>query len=271
VLVEDHADISDTEIAFLSRQRSLFVYTHELPAFAAHVWPRLSGSGYILVTHNSDDEVGQPWLSWIEDAGDKLRHWFAQNVLVQHPKLVPLPIGIANSMWAHGNLKLLQRAMSALPRVDKTELVYLQFNSQTHPDRPRASEILRREFPARRPDANPRSFRRYLHDLRRHRFCVCPRGNGIDTHRVWECLYLKTIPILRRSLHTEYWRQCGLPLLLVDDWGEVTRERLEDEYPRVQGPAARFDQLRLSHYANLMERDVENDYFVLRTRPAAGP
>ena len=27
-------------------------------------------------------------------------------------------------------------------------------------------------------------------------FCACPKGNGVDTYRFWEALYLGTIPIV---------------------------------------------------------------------------
>ena len=27
-------------------------------------------------------------------------------------------------------------------------------------------------------------------------FIVCPEGNGIDTHRFWECLYLGLVPVI---------------------------------------------------------------------------
>jgi hypothetical protein len=73
---------------------------------------------------------------------------------------------------------------------------------------------------------------------------------------VWECLYLGVVPIVERSTHTELWEKRGLPLLLIDDWREVNRERLEWEAERFAGamtPEAR-EALRLSHYAALAER-----------------
>jgi hypothetical protein len=36
----------------------------------------------------------------------------------------------------------------------------------------------------------------YLRELAEHRFCLCIRGNGVDTHRFWESLYLGVIPVI---------------------------------------------------------------------------
>jgi hypothetical protein len=62
----------------------------------------------------------------------------------------------------------------------------------------------------------------------RHRefaFELSPRGNGIDCHRTWEALILKTIPIVQTSKLDPIYRE--LPVAIVRDWNEVTPERLK--------------------------------------------
>jgi hypothetical protein len=39
----------------------------------------------------------------------------------------------------------------------------------------------------------------YLKSIMNHDFVLCPRGNGRDTHRLWETLYLGSIPIVKRG------------------------------------------------------------------------
>jgi hypothetical protein len=256
VLLPSYEELTDRDVERLSEARRLFVYTHELRPFLEHIWPRLDGDGYVLITHNSDYEADDSYLPWLEAAGAKLTRWFAQNVMVRHPKLEPLPIGIANTMWKHGNLRALERAVAGAER-PRDRLVFLHFNPGTHAPRKKVWETLRSSFPDLPPAPPPgRRFRAYLNDLARYRFCVCPRGNGIDSHRVWECLYLGVVPVVERSVHTELWAERGLPLLVIDDWSEVVPERLEAEAPRFEGaftPQARA-ALRLSHYAALVER-----------------
>ena len=153
-------------------------------------------------------------------------------------------------MWAHGNLRTLHRAIGRAAATPKSKLAYLQFNAQTHPARRPAWDALRENFPqlGAAPPA-PKPFRGYLADLARHRFAVAPRGNGADTHRFWECLYLGVVPITGRSWHTEHWERQGLPVVLVDDWAHVTVEFLEGQ----QRALASREPLLLSTYAAAVE------------------
>jgi hypothetical protein len=65
---------------------------------------------------------------------------------------------------------------------------------------------------------------------------ICPQGNGVDCHRNWEVLYLKRVPIMKRTpylqeLYKDY------PVLWVDDYAEVTKTLLtnnEDLYDRAR-------------------------------------
>ncbi|GFH12051.1 uncharacterized protein HaLaN_07675 [Haematococcus lacustris] len=38
-------------------------------------------------------------------------------------------------------------------------------------------------------------FKDMLDTMASYRFCICPRGNGLDAHRVWECLLVGSIPV----------------------------------------------------------------------------
>jgi hypothetical protein len=232
---ETHRDLDEGEISRLSGRRSIFVYSDALALFQAHIWPRLTGSDYVLITHNSCAEVGPEQLAWIGQAGEKLGHWFAQNVLVEHPKLSPLPVGLANAKWEHGDLALVSRTARA--RVGATRLLHARFDPGTHPDRRRAWEAVRRAFPDTPAIPPPRRpFAAYLRELAEHRFCVCPRGSGVDTHRFWECQYLGVVPVVERSAHTDHWARAGLPMVPLDDWSELSRERLEAESSLPPGP-----------------------------------
>jgi hypothetical protein len=102
VAFEQHRDIGADDLERLSRAASLSIYSPALALFQEHVWPRLTGRGYVLISHNGDAEVGVDQLPWVDAARGKLAHWFAQNLTVEHPKLSPLPIGLANRMWDHG-------------------------------------------------------------------------------------------------------------------------------------------------------------------------
>tara|TARA_R110002110_G_scaffold50765_1_gene149706 strand:- start:488 stop:751 length:264 start_codon:yes stop_codon:yes gene_type:complete len=48
---------------------------------------------------------------------------------------------------------------------------------------------------------------------------VCPRGNGVDCHRVWEVLYLDRVPIIKREKAMNYFE--ALPIIYLDSWEEL--------------------------------------------------
>lgn len=79
-------------------------------------------------------------------------------------------------------------------------------------------------------------------------FEASPRGNGWDCHRTYEALLLKTIPILKRSPIDAVYD--GLPVAFVDDWSEVTQERMaewvEEFAPALNGPIP--DKLYSNHW-----------------------
>jgi hypothetical protein len=67
----------------------------------------------------------------------------------------------------------------------------------------------------------------YIRALREHQFVIAPEGNGIDTHRIWEALYVGTIPIVKRHPALRWFEEW--PILFVDSWREVTEEHLSLE------------------------------------------
>jgi hypothetical protein len=242
----------------LCNARSLFLYTHDVDEFIAAVWPRLETRPSILVTHNSDGEISMRHAEWLDHEGIGVSYWLAQNATVAHPRVHPVPIGVANSMWPHGDIRSLTRAMRRAQRKRRERgSLFIQFNPATHPARAAAAEALRAKFPQLVVDPAPSlRWRQYLDLLGTHQFSACPRGNGIDTHRVWESLYLGVVPVVERTELTEHWRRCGLPLVLIDDWREVTPERLSHEAEQFE-PSWSPKYLQMSTYRAAIEAALD--------------
>jgi hypothetical protein len=55
---------------------------------------------------------------------------------------------------------------------------------------------------------------------------VCPEGHGMDCHRNWELLYMRRVPVMKR---TPYFTclMSEFPVLFIDDWSDITKELLE--------------------------------------------
>lgn len=61
--------------------------------------------------------------------------------------------------------------------------------------------------------------------MKQHKYAICPEGNGIDTHRFWECLYMNTIPICLKNKVTKHYKQY-FPIILLNNWEELDVSKL---------------------------------------------
>lgn len=62
----------------------------------------------------------------------------------------------------------------------------------------------------------------YLRAMRDAGLVVCPRGNGPDTHRFYEALYVGAVPVvLTSSYAAKIASRLGLPHLAIQDWSEL--------------------------------------------------
>jgi hypothetical protein len=63
----------------------------------------------------------------------------------------------------------------------------------------------------------------YLSDIRRFGFVICPRGNGIDTHRIFETLALGSVPILL-SRDVPIWMKVdsSIPRIELRNWSQLS-------------------------------------------------
>jgi hypothetical protein len=91
----------------------------------------------------------------------------------------------------------------------------------------------------------------YPEELARHRFVCCPPGNGLDTHRMWEALYMGTIPVVLRNPVTEAF--ADLPIVAVSDFAEVTLPFLQKEYEELSRREFAWDKLKLSYWARQLD------------------
>ena len=84
-------------------------------------------------------------------------------------------------------------------------------------------------------------------------FVLSPFGNGMDCHRTWEALLCGCIPIVRTSVFRELFY--GLPVLIVEDWSEITFELLKktiQEFKEKHDKSEfQYERLNLAYYTKL--------------------
>ena len=210
-------------------------------------------SPFVLFSGDSDRPIGRRLGRFLRRRS--LVAWFGNNVAFEHPRLLPLPLGIGDPSPAHGDAGEALRAARGAS-VPKMRLLAVSFDVKTNPrERLRCLAKTGLELDPPAPTAE------YLERLASSYFCVAPRGNGIDTHRTWEALYLGTIPIVTRSVLTEAHPE--LPLIVLDDWSQLRSIELSQElYERTWG-GWHPDELSVDRYLARVARTIE------RLRPAA--
>ena len=191
--------IQGEKFALIANNENIFyMHTHDVNAF---LLSNKIPSNFILISHNSDGKI--------IDGGElhphansnlipsNLIHWFGQNVCVNHDKISSLPIGLENSQWfiEVGKRNKIQSKVNEQKQYKN--LLYINHNIETNPnERIRPYELFRNSSYATCVNGfNGLDFDSYLDNIYNHKFVLCPEGNGTDTHRTWECLYLNTIPI----------------------------------------------------------------------------
>ena len=152
---------------------------------------------------------------------------YSQNLSISpHDRLKPLPIGIANSMWSHGNIYTWASGLQ-MPLPSKQHLIYFYFEIHTNIHKRQVCfDIINSKGVKSQPK---KSLSDYIQALSTFKFAICPEGNGIDTHRFWECLYLKVVPICPRNIITEYYSKM-FPVILLDKWEDLNIDAINAFY-----------------------------------------
>lgn len=148
---------------------------------------------------------------------------FAQN-LVEHAEGVnPLPIGLENAWYSKNGCT--NDFKSRRPTTtDRLPRIMWTFNILTNKtERSKAANSLLTNVLA--DNLGSLTPRQHQEALSRYCFVAAPPGNGLDTHRAWEAMYLGCIPIVLRSHMTEYYEAIGLPIWVVDSYSEVAKLR----------------------------------------------
>lgn len=218
-----HISIFTEKFPVTSQPISIFCYTHILAKHFDKLYQLLSTvtHRFTLYFHNSDDCFSQTHTKLLDiPLLDKI---YTQNIAIRPTdRILSLPIGIANQMWKHGDLNAWKRVLGS-PIVSKTNHIYCFFKIETNKAKRSLcyDAVVKHNIPIQ--PALP--YEEYLRLLQTFKYAICPEGNGLDTHRFWECVYLKVIPICLRNHITEYYSK-QYPVMLIDNWDEINMKKL---------------------------------------------
>jgi hypothetical protein len=203
----------------------IFCYSHRIDLLLKKI--NFFKNRFILITHNSDGNI----MNNDETVSKLLENplvykWYGQNVCMNHEKLKFLPIGMANSQWKHSDTSyFLNESKIKNLHKNKTHKVYFNFNLSTNPNK---RNLCYKKLKDRLTFLNTVSPTEYHDTLSKHEFCICPEGNGVDTHRLWEALYLKSVPIVLKTPFIEIiLSQTNIKMVVLERWEDLDINTLD--------------------------------------------
>jgi len=176
-------------------------------------------NNFVLISGNSDENIIESNYKKIADH-PKITKWYSQNVCFKHDKLEPFTIGIANEQWIHGNSREFINVCNQITQ--KNNDIYFNFTF-TSGKRNVCFNQLKDYIPFLDNIHPIENFKR----LSTYKFCICPEGNGVDTHRLAECWYLRVVPIVVESDFINAFKEKSkLPIIILKDWSDLLKMTL---------------------------------------------
>jgi hypothetical protein len=246
IFYEQFYGLSDLKLKPLT---SIFIYASNQQLFKTLVLPLIKVE-IILLVHNGDDEFSD--LDIIENPN--IVHVLSQNCPVEHEKITHVPIGLANQMWPHGDLKTFYSIPESC-HTPKSDSLYVNFGTSTFPSL-REPLIKKIKSAAAIPDSNicleeGKSFSQYLATMKNCQTVISPRGNGLDCHRTWEALYLGCKVICDKNPLSTIFKKMGLDIFLFEGLD------YDSAYNEAQGVSSDVKNINkwllLSTYKNIID------------------
>ena len=204
-----------------------------------------------LITSQTDRMINKQLFEKMPNCISK---WYSVNVNYENEKLIPIPLGLANN-YSPKNLlsKDFEGTNFETMKIDK---IYVNFNKYTNLKERHNLYDLFENFNWTTIDRKILDFNEYQENLKNHKFVLCPWGNGIDTHRIWEALYSGSIPVIKD--HITFKCLESLPVIFIDDYINLNYDYLIHKSNELKPISINDEFLNLNYWIN----KVRNNEYV---------
>ena len=216
----------------------IYIATRNIDGFFDKVDPMLQVP-YTLISSRNDRGICDKVAERITD---KVQRWYCHNNTSSHERVTTIPLGLQNKHWRYhdhpqSNSDLINSVASEDIPVSKEVLLSFEIKTNRRERRPCYDYFKDKKFVTVRNFAHENKIdypfvTGYFREIRRHKFVVCPFGNGYDCHRNWETWSLGGIPIIKK--HKSMKAFYDMPAWFVRDWSEVTEKSIEQKYVRMK-------------------------------------
>ncbi len=140
---------------------------------------------------------------------NNIKKWYTVNGNINHPRVVNIPFGISES-----NTSFVRSFWTDFEQ--KQDKIYINWTDYT-----KERQFLKdhaKHFPEYTVDNRYDTHEEFYENLSDHKYVLCPWGNGLDTYRLWETLYVGSIPVVNNGPWCQQWIDLGLPIITVDSF-----------------------------------------------------
>lgn len=209
----------------------IFVKTDFLKNFLSSILPNIQTKFY-LITGVSDYEIDDSYLSYVSN--DKIIQWIGVNISIQNnPKISKFLIGFqepdrrryGTAEGEGGDQELIYNMYTIKNNfIDKKDKLFIPYFSNTHSSRGNITTIFNSLSYV--VFGNKTDFETYLKNINDYKFVLCPRGNGLDTHRFCEILIMGSVPIVEKNGLYDLYE--NFPCIIINNYSEITYELLSN-------------------------------------------
>ena len=186
---------------------SIYICSSAIPHFINAMLPLIDFS-FILVSGDCDETIPNEILNnndFINLINDKrIIHWFCQNMILDHPKITKIPIGLdyhtltQRPLWGpisscqDQEKMLIMIKEKSVPFYNRNIKCYANFqfsmDTKLGYDRKNAFQKINKELVYYEKSKVTRLIT--WNKQKDFAFVICPHGGGLDCHRNWEALCL---------------------------------------------------------------------------------
>ncbi|MCB4406919.1 hypothetical protein [Synechococcus sp. MU1642] len=221
----------------------------------------------VIIFGRSVYSVSDDYSLFFDDCN--VAHIFGQNCITSDPRFTKIPLGHENKHFGSlchpsNSVGLIQRMIEEQTTKPKqvSEELFTSFSVATNPVERKRCLLSAIRAPYTRianmiiDTSDEYQQLQFYNQIRRARFVLCPWGNGVDTHRFWQTLYMGSVPITRRNPALTDFLDTGA--LFIDSWEQIlSYETLLDMYDQTVVGRVNQDKIFFEYWSNVFYSKIK--------------